>query len=103
MEEHASQHGDVTIYDGGVGHLTNDSQLGLVVRRFKIEKGIEFFIPSIVGTGMDFIHKGSGATSSFEEVVDVSLIAASSRFHGILGFLVVEGLETLKVSLIDGR
>jgi len=103
MEEHASQHGDVTIYDGGVGHLTNEFQFGLILWCLKTEKGIEFIIPSIVGTGMDFIHKGSGATSSFEEVVDVSLIAASSRFHGILGFLVVEGLETLKVSLIDGR
>jgi hypothetical protein len=52
---------------------------------------------------MNFIHKGSGATSSFEEVVDISLFVASSGFQSSLGFLVVEGLETLEVSLLDGR
>jgi hypothetical protein len=52
---------------------------------------------------MNFTHKGPGATSSFEEVVDVSLFVASGGFQSSLGFLVVEGLETLEVSLLDGR
>jgi hypothetical protein len=84
--------------------MTNDAHSGLVVQSFDIaEKGIEFAIPSILGTGIDFTHKGPGAASFFEEVVDFSLFVTSGGFHSILGFLVVEGLETLEVSLLDSR
>jgi hypothetical protein len=90
--------------DGGITQMTNDAHSGLVVQSFDIaEKGIEFAIPSILSTGIDFTHKGPGAASFFEEVVDFSLFVASGGFHSILGFLVVEGLETLEVSLLDSR
>jgi hypothetical protein len=57
----------------------------------------------MVNAGVNFILKGPGTASFFEEVVDFSLFVASGGFQSILGFLVVEGLETLEVSLLDGR
>src|SRR6056300_1404257 len=86
--------------------MTNDIHLGLTVQTqtFDIfEKGIEFFLPIMVSTRVNFILKGPGAASFFEEVIDFSLFVARSRFQSILGFLVVESLETLKVSLLDSR